>query len=114
MANYGHCLIWPRPALARAGTAAYVHTATWVRGTPAGCRVPGCDRDSTIEPGARPMRTRHSTFRMRSALAAWASLLAGAGLLAAPALGASTPAAAGTAKGASAKPTLVYPHLALP
>jgi hypothetical protein len=60
------------------------------------------------------MRTRHCTFRMRPALAAWASLLAVAGLVAAPALGASTSAAAATAKGASAKPTLVYPHLSLP
>jgi hypothetical protein len=60
------------------------------------------------------MRTRHRTFWMRPALALWASLLAGAGLFAAPALGASAPAAAGTAKGAGAKPTLVYRHLTLP
>jgi hypothetical protein len=60
------------------------------------------------------MRTRHWTFWMRPTLVVWAALLAGAGLIAAPALGASTPAAAATANGAGAKPTLVYPHLSLP
>lgn len=58
------------------------------------------------------MRTRHRTFWMRPALVVWAALLAGADLVAAPALRAAAPAAA--AKVAGAKPTLVYPHLALP
>ena len=63
------------------------------------------------------MRTRHHTFWIRPALVLWAALLAGAGLLAAPALGAAAPAAAAPAathSGGGAKPTLAYPHLALP
>src|SRR5215472_2649570 len=77
--------------------------------------VPGCDRDPTMEPGARPMRTRHSTFLMRPVLVLWAALVAGAGLVAAPAFGGSTPAAAAAAATAraGAKPALVYGHLAL-
>jgi hypothetical protein len=63
------------------------------------------------------MRTRHRTFWTRPALAVWAALVAGVGLVVAPALGVVAPAAAaagtGTAK-ASAKPRLAYPHLVLP
>jgi hypothetical protein len=59
------------------------------------------------------MRTRRSTFWMRPALVLWAALLAGAALVATPAPGASAAVAAAPAR-ASARPTLAYPHLALP
>jgi hypothetical protein len=59
------------------------------------------------------MRTRRCTFWMRPALVLSAALVAGAGLVAAPAPGASA-ATLAAPPGASAKPTVAYSHLALP